>query len=145
MDWDEYFLEICDVVAKKSKDTTKIGAIIVNPRTKNILSTGYNWLPKGIEPCDDNTSRPDKYKYMVHAEMNCVNHAARLGPPVEGMTLYLNYSAYNICSNCAKNLINAGISHVKGNSQNRLDTHWDDDLEFAQEMFTKARIVVEDI
>lgn len=50
--WDEYFLQICEVVATRSTcDRKRVGAIIV--RDKQILSTGYNGsLPK-TPHCDD--------------------------------------------------------------------------------------------
>ena len=42
MNWSEYFYEMANLVAKKSKDqSTQIGAVIVGPDNE-IRSTGYN-------------------------------------------------------------------------------------------------------
>jgi dCMP deaminase len=52
MNWDDYFLGICEAVSKKSPCLSrKIGAILV--RDKSILSTGYNGPARGIPHCDD--------------------------------------------------------------------------------------------
>ena len=51
MRWDKYFFNIAEEVKKKSKDNnTQIGAVIVG-QDKEIVSTGYNSFPRGI---DDN-------------------------------------------------------------------------------------------
>jgi len=49
--WDEYFYNICKVVASNSKCLSrKIGAAIVYDKT--IISTGYNGPPRGVQTCD---------------------------------------------------------------------------------------------
>ena len=46
--FDEYFIKICDLIKLKSKDkSTKIGAIIVG-EDNQIISSGYNSFPRGI-------------------------------------------------------------------------------------------------
>ena len=48
--WDEYFMGIAMLAAKRSKDpSTQVGACIVSP-DNIIISTGYNGMPKG---CSD--------------------------------------------------------------------------------------------
>jgi len=50
--WDEYFYNICKVVASNSKCLSrKIGAAIVYDKT--IISTGYNGPPRGVQTCDN--------------------------------------------------------------------------------------------
>lgn len=51
IDWDEYFMAIAFLSAKRSKDPcTQVGACIVND-DKRIVGIGYNGMPRG---CDDN-------------------------------------------------------------------------------------------
>ena len=50
-----------------------------------------------------------EYGRMVHAEMNALSDAARLGRRVEGATIYVTTFP---CHNCAKHLIAAGIRRV---------------------------------
>ena len=48
MKWDEYFLKIAEVVKLKSKDkNTQIGVVLVG-NNNEIISTGYNSFPRGI-------------------------------------------------------------------------------------------------
>lgn len=52
MVWDEWFLEMCNMVAKKSQCLSrKIGSLLV--RDNSIISQGYNGPPRGIITCDE--------------------------------------------------------------------------------------------
>tara|TARA_R110000787_G_scaffold186397_1_gene297914 strand:- start:2897 stop:3064 length:168 start_codon:yes stop_codon:yes gene_type:complete len=43
--WDQRFMELAAFIAQWSKDpSTKVGAVIVDPRNKRIVSTGFNGL-----------------------------------------------------------------------------------------------------
>ena len=49
MNWTEYFLGIAEQVKLKSKDqSTQIGAVIVGTDNE-VLSTGYNSFPRGLD------------------------------------------------------------------------------------------------
>lgn len=71
--WDEYFYNICRVVASNSKCLSrKIGAAIVLDKT--IISTGYNGPPRGIRRCDErwlvdpdlrDAANSEKFKYIA--------------------------------------------------------------------------------
>ena len=65
--WDEYFLEIAIVVAKRSPDqSTKVGCVLVG-EGHELLSTGYNGFIRGAD--DDNEDwheRPKKYDVSRH-------------------------------------------------------------------------------
>jgi len=51
MNWDEYYLNICKEVGKKSHcHSRQIGAILV--KDKIIISTGYNGPARGVPPCN---------------------------------------------------------------------------------------------
>jgi dCMP deaminase len=52
MEWDPWFLEICNVIAKKSQCLSrKIGAVLTHGH--DIVSTGYNGPPRGLMTCDE--------------------------------------------------------------------------------------------
>ena len=78
--WDEYFLEICRTVSRRSKDPhTKLGAVVVGP-AHEIRATGYNSLVRGIrDDVPERLERPEKYLWMEHAERNAIYNAARHG------------------------------------------------------------------
>lgn len=50
-----------------------------------------------------------EYGRMVHAEMNAISDAARLGRSVRGATVYVTTFP---CHNCAKHIIASGVSRV---------------------------------
>ena len=62
MEWNRYFFNIAEEVKKKSKDkNTQIGAVIVG-KDKEIVSTGYNSFPRGIDDeKEDRQEKPEKY------------------------------------------------------------------------------------
>ena len=84
-------------------------------KNKTILSTGYNGSPRGLPHCDDvghelkDLGGRQSCVRTVHAEANAIAQAARTGAALEGAVLYTTASP---CYDCAKLLINAGISKV---------------------------------
>ena len=66
--WILYFLKIARTIAEQSKDpSTKVGAVIVSP-DKQIISTGYNGFPVGVDDAPERyEDRPTKLKMVVHA------------------------------------------------------------------------------
>ena len=108
--WDEYFLGIAMLAAKRSKDpNTQVGACIVSP-DNIIISTGYNGMPKGCSDDEfpgDRTGEQTKYPYVVHAELNAILNAN--GRDLRGSKLYV---ALFPCNECAKAIIQSGVKEV---------------------------------
>ena len=106
--WDQYYLEICKVVAARSKDpNTQIGCVIVGPNHE-IRSTGYNSFPRGIrDDVPERLVRPAKYLWIEHAERNAICNAARAGTATEGCTIYVEIMP---CMDCARAIVQAGIT-----------------------------------
>jgi len=109
--WEEYFRDIAKTVATKSKDPkTNIGAVIVG-RDGEIVSTGYNSFPRGLDDTKpERFERPNKYFWFEHAERNAIYNAARVGTSTKGCTLYLDH--WFPCADCARGIINAGITTI---------------------------------
>ncbi|SNB45102.1 cytidine/deoxycytidylate deaminase family protein [Geobacter sp. DSM 9736] len=116
--WDEYFMEITHLVAKRSTCLRRqVGAVLV--KEKNILATGYNGAPSGISHCLDvgclreEMGIPSGQRHELcrglHAEQNAIIQAARHGTNIDGATLY---STTMPCIICSKMIINAGIGRV---------------------------------
>jgi dCMP deaminase len=108
--WDEYYLDICKVVANRSKDVnTQIGCVVVGPNHE-IRSTGYNSFPRGIrDDVPERMERPTKYLWIEHAERNAICNAARAGTATEGCTIYVEIMP---CMDCARAIVQAGITEV---------------------------------
>lgn len=111
MRWVEYFYNIAEQVKEKSKDErTKVGAVIVG-KDKEIVSTGYNSFPRGIDDWKpERQQRPEKYFWFEHAERNAIYNAARIGVSTKGCTMYLTCGM--VCADCARAIINAGIVRI---------------------------------
>lgn len=139
IDWDSYFLKLCDSVAVKSKDfSKKVGAIITTPSHENIMS-GYNGIPKFLKDKKYRFLRPEKYNWTVHAEMNCIDIAARTGTKLEGGTLYCNYYP---CKSCALHIVNVGIKKVVTYKKPDSPEYIDYGFDLSEEMFLEAKIEI---
>ena len=108
--WDEYFMGIAMLAACRSKDpNTQVGACIVSPENI-IISTGYNGMPKGCSDDEfpwERTGADTKYPYVVHAELNAILNAN--GRDLRGSRIYV---ALFPCNECAKAIIQSGVSEV---------------------------------
>jgi len=109
--WDEYIIDICEVIKNKSKDkSTKIGVVIVG-EDKQIITTGYNSFPRGInDNVPERQERPEKYNWFSHAETNAIINAALNGTSTKNSKMYMSCGVP--CVDCARNIINAGIVEV---------------------------------
>lgn len=103
-------MDIADLVSTWSKDrSTKVGCVVVGDAGQ-ILATGYNGFPRGIDDdMDSRHERPMKYMITEHAERNAIYNAARSGLSLVGSTLYVGWQP---CADCSRGVIQSGISHV---------------------------------
>ena len=139
-DWDEYFLAIAALVARRSTcRRRRVGALLV--RDRRLLTTGYNGAPSGLRHCLDIGCLREEMKIPsgerhelcrgLHAEQNAIIQAALHGVGVNGATLYCTNHP---CIICAKMLINAGVVRLV------IRDGYRDDL--ARGMFAEAGIEV---
>jgi len=137
--WDDTFIEICRVIAKRSKDqSTQIGCVIVGPG-KEIRSIGYNCFPRNInDEVASRQKRPIKYLWMCHAERNALYNAARMGTCLFDCVCYL---PAHPCSDCARGLIQVGIREVVCASD-VVPERFAENCAVASEMLAEADIVV---
>ena len=140
LSWQEYFMGIAFLSAKRSKDpVTQVGACIVID--DKIIGIGYNGFPRGNN--DDNMPwgkegeyLETKYPYVVHAELNAILNSNK---SVKDATIYATPFP---CNECSKAIIQSGISKVVYFS----DKHKDKDSTKASvRMLENAGIEVEKI
>jgi dCMP deaminase len=143
--WIDRYLGLAREVSTWSKDPSrKIGAVAVSA-TGQVLSTGYNGFPKGIidlkERYDD---RPTKYRYVVHAEMNCIYNATYNGTSLYGSSMFV--WGLPICSECAKGLIQVGIKNLYWKSgEESVPVSWVESFEFTKELLDEAGIFIDQV
>lgn len=116
--WDEYFLEVARLVAKRATcGRRRVGAVVV--KDKRILATGYNGAPSGLKHCIDIGCLREKLRIPsgqrhelcrgLHAEQNALIQASLYGISLKGSTIYATNQP---CVICAKMLINAGVKEI---------------------------------
>lgn len=109
--WDEYFMGVALLSAKRSKDpNTKVGACIVN-EDKRIIGIGYNGFPHGCSdeefPWERDADYLDnKYPYVVHAEANAILNSTT---SLKNSTIYVSLFP---CNECGKIIIQSGITEI---------------------------------
>ncbi len=116
LSWDDYFMSVALLTAKRSKDpSTQVGACIVDDQ-RRIVGLGYNGMPRGLSddtmPWAKRNANPlfNKYKYVVHAEVNAIlNSKASYSSHVNGGTIYVSLFP---CENCMKMIIQSGIKKI---------------------------------
>jgi dCMP deaminase len=142
MNWVDYFRGIAHQVKLKSKDVrTQIGAVVVG-KDNEILSTGYNSFPRGInDELDERQERPEKYYWFEHAERNAIYNAARIGVSLKDSTMYLTCGIS--CSDCTRGIINSGIKRVYlERGQGAQGKLWDEHEIRSIQMFKEAGVEI---
>lgn len=137
--WDARFMAMADLVATWSKDpSTQVGCVIVNP-ARQIVSTGFNGFPRGVD--DDQAryaDRATKYLMVQHAEANAVLQASG---DVRGGTAYVTHPP---CAQCAGALIQAGIARIVTVEPNAaLAERFRDSFAAAATMLAEAGVTVD--
>ena len=138
--WKKRFLKLSKEIAEWSKDpSTKVGALIIS-EDRNIISTGYNGFPRGIEDTEERlNNRELKYKFILHAEMNCIMNALYNGRSVKDCILFVH--GLPPCSECTKSIIQAGIKKVITDS--KPTDNWKESSKLSLEMLKEANVVID--
>jgi dCMP deaminase len=106
----DYWMNIAEAVSARSHDSeTKVGAILVKNDTGMVVATGHNGFVRGAPDKFLPVVRPDKYKFMVHAEENLIAHCARNGIKIDNCKLIITLSP---CQKCLRLMWQAGITEV---------------------------------
>lgn len=134
--WEAHFYDSAVLASRKSKDSTKVGAVLVSPDGATLLSA-YNGPPKGVADRPERFERPAKYLFASHAEANLIAFAAREGIRTKNCTVYVTHMC---CAGCARTLIQAGISEVRyGPGTTSMPQ---DEFDAAKAMLNEARVTL---
>lgn len=106
---DEMLMEIALIVKQRSTCLRRqVGAVLT--KDGRVISTGYNGAPAGVPHCTPEKCNAEQPCIdTIHAEANAIAFASRYGYSTDGTTLYTTASP---CRECAKLLINAGVTEV---------------------------------
>ena len=125
---DQHFMRIAEYYGRYAKCFSRhVGALLVDfTGSPKVISLGRNGPPSGVQHCNTRNENGEEICprqlqgyasgqglslcTAAHAERNAIALAAREGKRVEGCTLYANTCAP--CLECAKSVVNSGISEV---------------------------------
>ena len=140
--WDKRYLELASVVASWSKDpSSKVGAVAVGDKGQ-VLSQGFNGFARGVDDTEERlNTRDQKYKFIVHAEMNAIFNAAFSGVSLEGSVLYV--TGLPCCSECAKGIVQVGVKRVVMELPQFSNPRWKDSWMLSAQMFDEAGVKYE--
>jgi dCMP deaminase len=141
MKWHLRFLMMAQEVAGWSKDSTQVGAVIVD-QDELIISTGYNGFPKEIRDTVNRLQdRELKNHMVVHAEMNAIFNARDLHF-LKGSTIYV----YGVppCTTCTSAIIRNGISRIVIFDECVKNCHepWESRWKISLQMLSEAHVKV---
>jgi len=104
--WDQVWMETAKVLSRRSLDPRfQVGTVIVTEDNTQVLAVGYNGDHRGGP--NEVESREPGQSGFIHAEINALIKCDFNHP--KGKKMYLTLSP---CRQCAKAIINGGISEV---------------------------------
>ncbi len=157
MNNDQKYLDFAMQQSFASKDkSSKVGATIVSGPGNMIgpdwiLGEACNGFPLGVVDQADRHTRPAKYWFTEHAERNAIFAAVRDGNSLMGATLYYAslMPGFPPCCDCARAIIQSGISRVVGKTGDLDDSlwrpDWKDSMIAAREMLYEAGVIFDTI
>jgi dCMP deaminase len=138
LDYPIYFVLLAEIIASRSKDPNSKHGCIITDSEYRIISTGYNGAVQGIDDSKIPLTRPEKYKYFIHAEMNALLFAR---------TNLKNCYAFITgpsCSSCIRSLIQAGITKIYwGNKPAKMID--DEDMKAVNLMIKESGILIQSV
>lgn len=122
-------------------DSTKVCATILDKDDFTPKTWGYNGIPRGAnEDIAERWERPEKYKWVEHAERNAIANAAKVGTALDGSCLVVNMFP---CIECARMIVQSGIKDVvtiEPNFALERDLRWREDYERSQQLFKECGV-----
>lgn len=110
-------MAMAETAASRSHDAeTKVGSVLVKADTGAIIATGCNGFVRGADDAALPSTRPEKYDYIVHSEMNLIANCARHGISTENCFVVCTLTP---CKVCMRMLWQCGISRVVAKSKYR--------------------------
>lgn len=104
--WCDYFLGQAFLTSQRSPDKqTQCGCVIANGKNQ-IVGQGYNGFPRGLLDSQLPDTRPEKYDWMIHAEVNAVLNSNGC---LDDCTAYITTMP---CFNCTLLMWQAGIKKI---------------------------------
>lgn len=128
---EKFMLDVAELAAERSSGVRmKVGAVVTD-RDGNLVAFGYNGSVRGGDNClevrvysysdplknqiypyqdgDGFSYRLETKESTIHAEQNCISHAARRGISIDKGSLFVTHSP---CPLCCALAIQCGITRI---------------------------------
>jgi dCMP deaminase len=134
--WVEYFFGLAKLAAAMSKDPKhKVGAIIIEPRRKHVVGTGYNGFARGVLDLPERYyDKETKLQIVIHAETNAILDAGRDSQDA------VIFTTTTPCPSCASLIIQSGIKQVCSLTHES-DARHGDSIALTKTVFTEAGVL----
>ncbi len=141
--WVKRYIRLAKEVSTWSRDPSrKIGAVAIGNKGQ-VLAQGFNGFPRNILDDYRLDIREEKYKYVVHAEMNCIYNATYNGISLDGAKMFV--WGLPVCSECSKGIIQVGIKRVYWSAAEKIEDKWKKSYKFTKDMLQEANIKIEEV
>lgn len=144
MDYYKPFLVDAYRAATYSPDpSTQNGALLI--RDGKVIAAGINAFPAGVvDSLATRWERPEKYKWVEHAERNAIYSAARSGNPTWGTAMVCGWAA---CSDCARAIVQSGVVLLVRHKDATLRSpdHWLEEIAVADVILQEGGVQVIDV
>lgn len=137
--WDKFFLGMVNYVSTKSKDSTKVGAVLVDSIDNSFLNIGYNGCARGVKDKKERYERPAKYLWCSHGEQSLICNCAKKGIRTDNSTIYVNLHP---CSSCSNSIVNAGIKRVVCPKPDFNKLEWIENFKVAVQILKEGKVMV---
>ena len=124
--------------AHSGDPATRVGALLLRPDGALIISA-CNTMPRGVQQLPTRWERPEKYRFVEHAERNAIYACARLGLKTQGSTAVLTLFC---CTECARGMIQAGVERVVAPRPDLQCGRWGTDWLSAREILDEAGVEI---
>lgn len=104
-----YHIRALATASMSPDEQTKVGALLINKDSGAVIAEGYNGFIRGADDESLPKTRPEKYDYMIHAEMNLICNAVQHGVSTKDCVVYCTISP---CIKCMRMLFQAGIKEI---------------------------------
>jgi dCMP deaminase len=137
--WTDEIRTALEEVTRLSSDAeTKVGVVIAD-KDDNVVCVDCNKLTPGVPPILERIYRPTKYDWMEHAERAAIYSAARLGIPLQGMSMYMRWFP---CAECARAITLSGISRLYAQEPDFKDSRWGNEFIRAKYILEKGNVEI---
>lgn len=136
------FYSILLAEAQLSKDPRRKICAAAFDRHLNRLASGWNGIPRKVLDLPERYEKPFKNLYVVHAEINMIASAARLGVSLQDSSVLV--TELQPCASCMGAMAQAGVANVyypsEPTSGREVSDNWQENFEAARQIAKEAGI-----